>query len=105
MKWIVVILLLTANQASFLVDNFSKHEKALDHKFATETKYAVEKKEILKAANRACGKFKNSIISTMKNVCFICKENIALEKLESLTGTAYSTTVFSITAFIIRWEL
>ena len=37
-----------------------------------------------KAACRVCEKLKISIISTMKNVYFICKDNIALEKMEFL---------------------
>ena len=65
------------------VNDFSKQEKTLDHKFAIKAKYTVERKEMPKAASRASGKL-NSIISTKKNIFFICKENIALEKSESL---------------------
>lgn len=36
------------------------------------------------ATSKACEKMKNAIISTMRNVYYICKENIALGKLESL---------------------
>ena len=63
------------------VDNFSKHEKTLDHKFVTEAKYAVERKEMTKAASRTCGKLNNLIIFIMKNVYFVCKENTVLENL------------------------
>jgi len=65
-------------------DDFSKHEKTVDYKFACQAKNAVEHREMPRAVNKVCHKMKDAIVSTMKNVYFICKENIAKEKLLSL---------------------
>lgn len=65
-------------------DDLVKHELTVDHKFALTAQLSKENDEMEKAACTAYSNVKEAIISAMKNVYYLCKEDIPKEKMHSL---------------------
>ena len=69
----------------FQADDFKKHEKSKDHKFAVQARIIQERGDIERATSTAYDSVKSAIIATMKNVYFLAKGDFAKEKLPALT--------------------
>ena len=65
-------------------DDFVKHEKTVDHKFAVTAKLSAEKREMPQSAGKAFSKLKEAIIATMRTVYFIGKQDLAKDKISDL---------------------
>ena len=65
-------------------DDFVKHEKTVDHKFAVTAKLSAENREMPQSAGKAFSKLKEAIIATMRTVYFIGKQDLAKDKISDL---------------------
>nr|XP_006813847.1 PREDICTED: zinc finger protein 862-like [Saccoglossus kowalevskii] len=61
-------------------DDFSKHEKSNDHKFAVTAADSTVNEEMPRAATNAYSAVKEAIVAAMRSVYFVAKEDIAKRK-------------------------
>ncbi|XP_070573021.1 zinc finger protein 862-like [Ptychodera flava] len=65
-------------------DDFVKHERTGDHKFACSANCSVKNDEMPKAAATAYNAVREAIVATMRSVYFVAKEDMAKAKVKAV---------------------
>ncbi|XP_070579085.1 zinc finger protein 862-like [Ptychodera flava] len=66
-------------------DDFVKHERSAEHRFAESARSSARNEEMPRAAATAYNAVKDAVVATMRNVYFIAKEDLPKTKVKSVT--------------------